>query len=214
MRKRFEKIYENNDWVHGSGEGSLIIHTRRYIDFLQRFFREHQIRSVVDLGCGDWQFSRHIDWNGIRYQGFDLVRSVIATNQSLYTSENISFHLHDGNHDNLPEADLLIVKDVLQHWSAQSIRAFLPTLSKFRMCLITNCINPLGLTENGDIADGDFRPLDLRLPPFNLPADEVFAFSQQRPFWLAPFKSPDWTKRVLLFSSEGLGRQDGNTPTV
>lgn len=201
MREKFERIYENNEWRHGSGEGSLIVHTRHYVKFLQGFLRQHQIRSVVDLGCGDWQFSRMIDWGDIQYDGFDLVRPVIENNRKLYAKPNIAFHLHDGQHANLPPADLLIVKDVLQHWSEQSISNFLPYMRKFRSCLVTNCINPYGPTGNEDIADGDFRPLDLRLPPFNLHAAEVFSFSQHLPFWLVPFRKPEWIKKVLQFDN-------------
>lgn len=57
MSKRFEEIYATNEWGHGSGEGSLPVHTRGYVAFLQAFLAEKNITSVVDMGCGDWQFS-------------------------------------------------------------------------------------------------------------------------------------------------------------
>jgi hypothetical protein len=98
----------------------------------------------------------------------------------------------------LPEAELLIVKDVMQHWSDKAVVAFLPVLARFRYALITNCVNPAGPTINLPIEDGGFRHLDLRLPPFNINAPEVFSFTNYRSpakrFW----EKPRWRKIVLL----------------
>jgi SAM-dependent methyltransferase len=203
MKDTFEKIYQQNEWHYGSGEGSLIKYTESYINFLQNFFKENNIKSVVDLGCGDWQFSQFIDWTGIRYYGCDLVESVIDNNKKHYSQPNISFHLLQENNVELPDADLFIAKDVLQHWSNKSIKEFIPKLSKYPLSLITNCINPRrGLTVNIDIADGEFRPLDLRLSPFNLNAEEVHSFSKYGKHWLLPIKKAIWTKKVLLMHSD------------
>lgn len=200
MRAIFEAIYADDAWSgRGSGEGSQFIHTRGYARFLQDFLARRGVRSVVDLGCGDWQFSRHLDWSGIDYRGYDLVRSVVERNQREFSRPNVSFHLFDGDFASLPAADLLIAKDVLQHWSHRSVQDFLPHLSRFGACLLTNCVNPSGPTANDDIPDGAFRYLDLRLPPFGLAASEVYRFSNHRPLWARPFAKPRWTKAVLLF---------------
>lgn len=197
MKHKFEHIYAHNSWGHGSGEGSLTIHVRPYVSFLQEFLRVHRISSVVDFGCGDWQVSSLVDWSGMEYRGYDIVDSVIAANCARYQTANISFHeISDAGA--LPGADLLIAKDVLQHWSDEAIFAFLPLLKKFRYALITNCVNPAGLTANLAIADGEFRYLDLRLPPFNLKAREVFSFSNHRPFPGRLLEKPRWRKIVLL----------------
>ena len=198
MKDVFEEIYRINGWGQGSGEGSLPANTRPYVRFLQKFLRGQQIRSVVDLGCGDWQFSHLIDWDGIAYGGYDLVSSVIDANRRKYARDNVAFHLFDGDFDRLPAGDLLIAKDVLQHWSIANINRLRPALSRFRFSLITNCVNPDGPTANQDIGDGAFRPLDLRRPPFAWPLTEVFAFSEPRPWWKRLVSRPRWQKNVLL----------------
>src|SRR5262245_16863715 len=146
MSNQFEQIYETNKWMHGSGEGSLLVHTKGYVAFLQRFLRENGVTSVVDMGCGDWQFSRSIQWGSIRYRGYDVVRSVIERNIAQYSTPNISFHLYSGNPEELPPADLLISKDVLQHLSDDAVAKVLPCLDRFKYSLVTNCVNPLGAT--------------------------------------------------------------------
>ncbi len=199
MRAAFEAIYAANAWSGGgSGEGSRLLHNRGYVAFLQDFLARRRIRSVVDLGCGDWQFSQAVDWAGIDYHGYDLVKPVVEANQRAFGRAGVSFHLFDGDFASLPAADLLIAKDVLQHWSQSTIEAFLPHLPRFGASLITNCINPAGPTVNQDISDGAFRPLDLRLPPFGLAATEVYRFANHRPLWTRPFVRPTWIKLVLL----------------
>lgn len=206
MKAIFEQVYADNAWKFGSGEGSRPSQTRGYVDFLQRFLRERRIRSVVDFGCGDWQFSRRVDWSGIDYVGLDVVPGVVRRNQRRHGCASIRFREVAGAGDSLPDADLLLVKDVLQHWSNVEVARFLPRLAPFRYALVTNCVHPSGRTLNRDVETGDFRPLDLREPPFLLPAAEVYAFEHRRPALLRPFTGPRWRKNVLLLEHGGAPR--------
>jgi SAM-dependent methyltransferase len=198
MHKVFETIYAQNVWGHGSGEGSLPVHVRPYLNFLRRFLRSRRVASVVDFGCGDWQFSRSIHWGDIAYRGYDIVPAVVAANRLHYQTERISFHEVGTDFADLPPADLLLVKDVLQHWSDETIFSFLPVLSRYRFALITNCVDPAGVTQNAPIADGGFRYLDVRLAPFSLKAEEVCSFANYRPLAKRLFEKPRWVKKVLL----------------
>lgn len=64
-----------------------------YVDMLQRFLHDYEIRSVVDLGCGDWQFSRLIDWSGVDYLGLDVVEFVVDTNREQFATDSIRFEV-------------------------------------------------------------------------------------------------------------------------
>jgi len=211
VQERFENIYGQNLWGSGSGEGSLPTHTKGYARFLQNFIRDNRITSVVDLGCGDWQFSRFIDWSGVRYRGFDIVRPVIEQNRRLYERAGVDFDVSPERFDQLPDADLLIVKDVLQHWSNAAIERFLPTLKRYSFALLTNCTEPRrrkfwkkSATKNSDIEDGDFRYLDLRNAPFFLQAKPVYAFSPGADWYRRyPIKPEAWRKIVLLVENTG-----------
>jgi len=61
----FDFLHTNNERCVGTGFGSLPWTTESYRRLLQDFLACRAIRSVVDVGCGDWQFSRLIDWRGI-----------------------------------------------------------------------------------------------------------------------------------------------------
>ena len=86
-----------------------------YIQFLQNFMSANNIKSVVDAGCGDWSFSKAVDWGNIHYIGIDIVKPVIERNQQRFSSSTISFLHGDMNEMELPAADLLICKDVLHY---------------------------------------------------------------------------------------------------
>ena len=136
-----------------------------YVAFLQAFFKENGIKSVVDCGCGDWQFSRNIDFTDIDYKGFDVANFVIERNLAAFARENVNFFLYDGDFRALPSADLLICKDVLQHLPNAKIQDFISILDRFKFALITNDIAD---EVNADIAAGNYRALDLRKEPFGL----------------------------------------------
>lgn len=201
----FEKIYDKNKWQFGSGEGSLEEYTKRYRNFLEKFLSEYKIKSVLDFGCGDWQFSKYINWSGIRYHGVDVVESVIARHQREYQIGSIQFSLIDENYE--PEAaDLFIAKDVFQHWSNKRILNFLPQLQKYKYILITNC-GDLPQCLNKDIKDGGFRTLDLSQAPFLLKGKYIFSFRTRQISlrnavkWLLPYQfgGLDYNNKKVFF---------------
>lgn len=138
--------------------------------FLQDFFRKNNIKSIVDCGCGDWQFSQNINFEGIDYKGFDVASFVVENNIKNFQKEHINFFLYDGDFNALPEADLIICKDVLQHLPNAKVKEFIANLHKYKFALITNDI---GEKFNYDISLGGYRCLDLRQPPFKLEAKIV-----------------------------------------
>ncbi|WP_194145450.1 class I SAM-dependent methyltransferase [Helicobacter sp. MIT 05-5294] len=170
----FNTIYETNTWGYGSGSGSREHINVGYVQFLQQFFKSYQIQSVVDIGCGDWQFSKNLNLEGIDYKGYDVASFVVNRNLAKYKKQNIDFIHYDGDFSTLPSADLAICKDVLQHLPNHNIQQFIENLSKYKYALIANDIDRVG--ENDDILLDiyAYRSLDLRKDPFNLPLEVVF----------------------------------------
>src|SRR5689334_21667743 len=111
LQQRFSAIYDQKEWGVGSGVGSRSINNLEYSVFLQRFIYQNNVRSVVDFGCGDWQFSRFIDWTGISYVGVDIVPELIERNRRDFSKDQIQFDLYHSL-ESLPNADLLLCKDV------------------------------------------------------------------------------------------------------
>ena len=76
----FLQIYETDEWKGGSGEGSTVAATAPYRRILEHVLASPDVRSVTDVGCGDWQFSGLVDWQGKAYVGIDVVPELIERN--------------------------------------------------------------------------------------------------------------------------------------
>jgi hypothetical protein len=154
MEKIFTEIYETNLWGNNnnikysgsSGGGSTIDYNKDlYIPFLRNYIIENNIKSVVDLGCGDFLCGELIykDLN-IKYTGYDAYKKLVDYNIENYKIPNLSFNHLDfyTNKETIIKSDICILKDVLQHWKVEEITTFLDYLVEnkvFKYILICNC---------------------------------------------------------------------------
>ena len=146
--KIFTKIYETKKWgeINGkgtSGNGSSIEVTgTEYNPFIKNFIKENNIKTVVDLGCGDWQSSNEIYRNlDINYYGYDAYKKIIDINQKKYSRFNF-IHQDIQKLDKIKNGDLCILKDILQHWKTNDIYNFMDKMinsKKYKFILICNC---------------------------------------------------------------------------
>lgn len=183
--QRFTQLYREAKWGLNekgegfSGAGSTVREAAPYMKFLQDFIKKNKIKTILDVGCGDWTFSQHMDWNGAKYTGIDIVRSVIEKNKAKFSSSKVKFLHSDGMEIDLPKADLLICKDVLQHLPNHEIFKFLKQIGKFKHCLITNDVEAdtksSDNSEKWDLTYG--RKLDLTQDPFKLKGQKAFTYT-------------------------------------
>ena len=168
----FSKIYSYNIWGKGSGIGSDPENAKPYLKLLQQYINDDRIHTIVDLGCGDWQIMSNINIpDNKAYKGYDVVSSVQQANIKKFAKPNIQFYIiQDLEYFKRKKVygDLLIVKDVLQHWPNKEINYFFKNiLPNFKYALITNSIMPnLPSLINRDISLGEFRPIRLMDSPF------------------------------------------------
>ena len=179
----FDDIYERAQWGRNrkglgtSGSGSTLNATLLYRVFLQCLLKANAIRSVVDAGCGDWEFSQTVDWSGIDYKGYDVVERVIVQNTQRFAAANIQFFHGSVVELDLPAADLIICKHVLQHLPTRDVQQVLAKLKKYKHILLTNGVDHQTLSApNVDIVVGGYRPLDPTRPPFNLPGVKMLTY--------------------------------------
>jgi SAM-dependent methyltransferase len=179
-REVFERIYRDNRWDLGSGPGSTEEATRVYRATLEQFLRANAIASVIDIGCGDWQFSQFVDWGGARYTGYDVVPSLIGQNREKFRRPNLRFAAMPEDDGDIAGAELALCKDVLQHLSLAHAERLLASLQRrARYVLVTNCVVPRERL-NGEIADGDWRPLDIAQAPFARRPVNLAAFGTKK----------------------------------
>ncbi len=177
----FDAIYDEESWGNGSGPGSHPNWTIEYRSFLEKFIRMNNVRSIVDVGCGDWQFSRFLNLDGISYHGFDVVERLIDANTKRHGSKSIRFDVMPEDPAQLPQADLLLMKDVLQHLPDADIFRFRDTVfQRYRFALLTNSFEKIDAYRNVDLSrPGEFRCLDLTAAPYDMPGAYLFEYFAQ-----------------------------------
>ncbi len=169
----FTDIYATNEWEDGSGLGSNPVHARPYMVLLQDLLFDPRITTIVDIGCGDWQIMRNMTLpQGKSYVGYDVVENLIETNKQAYTRDNVHFEhtlgLQDLAQKNV-SGDLLIMKDVMQHWPIEEIQYFIKNiLPRFKYAIITNQYEPNKRGHNKDKQMGPVHSIGLLESPFKL----------------------------------------------
>src|SRR5579872_4089543 len=188
-RTLFSSIYANGTWggqrgEFYSGSGSLQRFHEAYRAILRDATRDIASPIIVDLGCGDFRVASAVLPPEARYIGVDIVPSMIAHHQDTYANERVQFQCLDIVNDVLPDGDVCLIRQVLQHLSNDEISAVLRNTAKYQTLLITEHFAPddrSTYAPNRDIPHGAGTrvPLDsgvdVRYPPFSLPGATVVA---------------------------------------
>src|SRR5205814_8122993 len=109
-----------------------------------------------------------VDVGGSDYSGSDIVSSVVAENRRLYESESRLYVQIELTRDTLPSADALLCHDCLVHLSYANIGAVLSNVARSNIRFVLMTSFP-GRSDNRDVVDGDWRPLDFQASPFSFP---------------------------------------------
>jgi hypothetical protein len=169
----FADIYAQDLWRRGgessSGPGSRREHTQRLRSELPRLLSRLGIRHLLDSGCGDYNWMRETELGVDLYTGVDVVFDVLLANRLRYGGPRTRFLLRDLTRDPLPRANLVLCRDVLIHFPDEdlitALRAIIASGSRY---LLASTF--IGREKNDPIALGDWRPVNLQLPPLCLPA--------------------------------------------
>ena len=141
-----------------SGPGSHTdIYVSPYCELIKTFLTEHpDVKHVVDFGCGDFNVASHFISDNIDYTGVDIVEEMIASHQKKYASGRVHFVCLDIVDDDLPDGDLCLIRQVLQHLSNNDISKVLAKLKKYKYALITEHVTPKAQARvfNADLRTG------------------------------------------------------------
>lgn len=173
-------MYETNLWDGAesrSGDGSSLAATAGVRAGLPALLRQLGVRRLLDVPCGDFHWMAHVDLAAAgvtAYVGGDVVEAIVAADRARYEMPGRMFVQVDLTTGPLPEvagaaADAVLCRDCLVHLSFANIaRALAVVRSSGVRYLITTTF--LEHEANTDVADGDWRLLNLARPPFNFPA--------------------------------------------
>lgn len=180
VQEAFRRTYLTGGWGQdfNSGRGSNPATQGQYIEFVRDFIRRNRIETVADLGCGNFRIGQQIA-TGVKYVGVDIVPEIVERNQRLYASESVTFTCRNLLEDELPLADLCLVRQVLQHLSNDEIQIALGRLDRYPLVLITEHVPAGSFVPNLDKPHGpDTRVRDnsgivLDQYPFSVESETV-----------------------------------------
>jgi SAM-dependent methyltransferase len=186
----FSNIYDNHGFgslESRSGPGSTLDETQKLRESIKKIIKDKNIKSVVDIPCGDFNWMKEIVFNFESYIGGDIVKKAIEENNERYSNSRIKFIEFDIVNDEIPNGDLLIVRDIIGHFPIEDGVKILKNIlnSKCKYLLSTTWAKKIGNDwfpcekndvhrENEGVDYGRFYPVNLMSNPFNLPNAEIY----------------------------------------
>jgi hypothetical protein len=205
---RPENERKNFDYYSGIGsyDSELI---NDYVESVKNFLLTFKNKpNVVDLGCGDFNVGLKLRKYCKNYIASDIVDELIDHNKKKFKQYNVDFRVLDITKNELPEAEICFLRQVLQHLSNSSILCFIGLLKKkYKYILITEHFpNTAKFISNIDKSDGpDIRiyqnsAVVLTAPPFNLKVVKEKTICETRSKKILNFEGHLKTTLLQLFN--------------
>ena len=183
-KETFQDIYKNDRWGYFryenapcdfySGPGSYADElVNPYVSLVRKLISEKEIKTIADLGCGDFNVGSRIAPLVVDYTGCDIVPELIERNKKKFGNDRCSFVCLDIVEDDLPAADLCLIREVFQHLSNKEIMNVLHKLRQYKFVLVTETIKSIEEGFNKDIPHGSGRGVSLECPPFCMTGTEM-----------------------------------------
>ena len=171
MRDTFSDIYRGNRWNGTdslSGPGSGAVATKLLRDEILRLVRELGVQTVIDAACGDGYWMPDLPG----YVGVDVAPEAI--HRARKRNPGRTYLVGNVATMKLPSADLVIIRDAIQHLSLADGLATLASIvrSRPRYLLASTYVGG----QNVDIVTGDCYSPDLTAPPFSMGEPERLIF--------------------------------------
>lgn len=142
----FGEIYKRGLWNENhagggyySGKGSDDKYGIPYAECICDFCEKHNIKRIVDLGCGDFRVGSKLTGACEYYTGVDCVEELIRCNQKKYGNDKTAFLYKDITDDELPDGDLCLCRQVLQHLNNSQIQMVMENIKRknYKYVIIT-----------------------------------------------------------------------------
>lgn len=160
-----------------NGPGATMAATEQLRKDLPGLLQRHDIKTVLDVGCGDWTWMQHVDLSMLQsYTGWDVDAATIEENKRRFASRtNVTFECKNLlTETDIPKVDLILARHVLMHfpndYTSQILERFKGSGSTY---LLTSTWPG---DENSDEQPDGFayrgymeRTVNLEADPFNLP---------------------------------------------
>lgn len=161
-----------------SGPGSSLSSAAAASNLLLRKLRELPIRSVLDLGCGDWNWMRNLGFPNpipgrhITYEGWESSQELVDALRSKHATDGVDFHLRDVSTEAMPDVDLIIARDILFHMPPPMAVEVVERIKKSGKYLAAPSYifvkQNAGFKEYLDIEGWGYFHINMNIEPFSL----------------------------------------------
>jgi SAM-dependent methyltransferase len=160
-KKVMDQIYEKKLWGGQSedfysGEGSHLPEiVNPYIESVTSFLTSFKDPlTVCDLGCGDFNVGKQLVPFTKKYVAVDIVADLIEYNRKTFKAENLEFQCLDIAEEELPAADCVLLRQVLQHLSNAEVQRIVEKLTQYKYIILTEHLPQGDFVPNLDILSG------------------------------------------------------------
>jgi len=177
----FARKYRTNAWkgsVSRSGPGSEPIQTRAIASGLEGLITDLGIKTLLDIPCGDFCWMNTVDLSGVDYTGADIVDEMLEDNRRQYPGRG--FEKIDLLKDSLPNADLILCRDAIIHFSDEDLATSLDAIARSGSTWLL-ATTYRETTRNTPIATGQRRLLNMELAPVSLPPADRYIMEDTDP---------------------------------
>jgi SAM-dependent methyltransferase len=174
MEQVFRQAYQRNIWGDPesvSGPGSGVARTASFRDQIPRLLNELGANSLLDAGCGDFNWMKEVSLPVEQYVGIDVVPELIAHNGQRYNEATRRFMHGDILRAELPRVDVILCRDCLVHFSFEDVWTALRNFKRSGSSYVL-ATTFTEFSDNVDIETGGWRRLNLEQAPFNFPPPE------------------------------------------
>ncbi len=181
----FNTIYKNKVWStqgDGSGTGSEPQNNEEFRKILTKLVKDNNAKVFVDAPCGACKWTKvwleELKAEGIKitYLGFDIADDAIKLAREnlapLMDYHTIKIEHADISSSKLPQADILMCRDTLQHLSHDTIQKAIKNLNDTQSKLYILGGYPHG--TNKDINNGDYFSINYLTAPYNMHPDSLY----------------------------------------
>jgi len=152
-----------------SGAGSGLAATESIRRELPALLTELEVRTLLDVPCGDWNWMAHVELPVERYIGADIVPSLIADNNRRHGRPGREFRVIDLCVDPLPAADLLLCRDALLHFSDADIWRAIANIQQADITYLATTSFTATIANANQTTGLSWRHLNLEGAPFLFP---------------------------------------------
>lgn len=171
VKGQWETLYNDKKRIREKGKsiwgpGNVYRNSKRLVELLPPLLENLEIKSFADIGCGDFMWLSQLDWSGIDYHGYDIVKGLMKDNRKQYP--DFKFDVLNLIEDECPKADMIFLRSVLIHTSLDGCLKMIDNIKKSGSKYLMASTLPY-IEKNIDTSCLWLVKRNLEIEPFNFP---------------------------------------------